>query len=79
MIRFSQVARTMRTMDILNEQCRALRKRVLIDNYINKVMKGAYWGSALTLRIMNCRKTGIPRPWYWIIRQRNPFLTSERA
>ena len=43
-IKRSQVARTMRTIDIMGEQSRALRKRKLVSDYIAKEMTGAYWG-----------------------------------
>lgn len=34
-----------RMSDIMTEQQRALRKRQLIDNYINSIYKGTYWGT----------------------------------
>ncbi len=43
---FSQVARSKRALDIIGEQTRALRKRRLMQYYINDKVKGAYWGIA---------------------------------
>lgn len=62
MIRFSQISRTIRTLDILSEQCRALRKRTVIDNYINKVMKGTYWGIGTDIEDYQLQKNGYPPP-----------------
>ena len=42
--RFSQVARTKRTLDIMSEQVRALRTRRLIGQFIDGEKRGAYWG-----------------------------------
>lgn len=42
--RFSMLARTKRTLDIMSEQVRALRLRDLINRYINDAKHGAYWG-----------------------------------
>jgi NTE family protein len=42
--RFSQLARTKRTLDIMSEQVRALRTRQLIRQFIKGEKSGAYWG-----------------------------------
>lgn len=42
--RFSQVARTKRTLDIMSEQVRSLRASNLIQQFIEKKKEGAYWG-----------------------------------
>ena len=42
--RFSQVARTKRTLDIMSEQVRALRTRRLVGQFIDGEKRGAYWG-----------------------------------
>jgi NTE family protein len=42
--RFSQLARTKRTLDIMSEQVRALRTRQLITQFIKGDKSGAYWG-----------------------------------
>jgi len=52
-IRFSQIARTLRTFDIIGEQARALRKRALVENFKSGARAGAYWG--ITTRIGNYR------------------------
>ena len=35
---------SMRILDLIDNQVRSLRKRQLIDSYVAKVRKGAYWG-----------------------------------
>jgi NTE family protein len=62
MIRFSQIARTMRTLSILNEQCRALRKRMLIGNLKKGEMKGTYWGISTDIEDYELQKNGYPPP-----------------
>jgi NTE family protein len=42
--RFSQVARTKRTLDIMSAQVRALRTRQLIRQFVKGEKRGAYWG-----------------------------------
>ena len=42
--RFSQLARTKRTLDIMSEQVRALRTRNLVRKFIRKEKQGTYWG-----------------------------------
>ncbi|WP_293674916.1 hypothetical protein [Thiolapillus sp.] len=42
--RFSQLARTKRTLDIMSEQVRALRTRDLIRQFVSGEKSGAYWG-----------------------------------
>lgn len=44
--RFSQLARTKRTLDIMSERVRALRTRDLIRQFIDNDKQGAYWGIA---------------------------------
>ena len=43
-IKNSQVKKVLRVLDISVEQNRSLRKRWLIQDYINQVRKGSYWG-----------------------------------
>jgi NTE family protein len=45
-LKFSQLKKMMRVLDITIEQTRALRKRWLINDFINKTQKGTYWGIA---------------------------------
>jgi NTE family protein len=61
-LRLSQVARTMRTLDITIEQTRALRKRKLIDDFIGGVRRGAYWGIATEIGHYELEKAGLPPP-----------------
>ena len=42
--RYSQVARTKRTLDIMSAQVRALRTRRLVEQFIEGEKRGAYWG-----------------------------------
>ncbi|MDX2416799.1 MAG: patatin-like phospholipase family protein [Xanthomonadales bacterium] len=42
--RFSQLARTKRTLDIMSAQVRALRTRQLIRQFVKGEKSGAYWG-----------------------------------
>jgi NTE family protein len=44
MVRWSQLARTKRTLDVMSSQIRALRTRELIDGFEAKPGSGAYWG-----------------------------------
>ncbi len=46
LLKFSQVKKTLRVLDITVNQARALRKRRLIDDFRRQVRKGAYWGIA---------------------------------
>lgn len=46
LLKFSQVKKTLRVLDITVEQTRALRKRHLVQDYIDGERKGTYWGIA---------------------------------
>jgi NTE family protein len=46
LLKYSQVKKTLRVLDITVNQARALRKRRLIDDFKAQVRKGAYWGIA---------------------------------
>ncbi len=45
-LKISQVMRLKRTMDIILEQARAVRKRWLIEDFKNGISTGTYWGIA---------------------------------
>jgi len=61
-LRRSQVARTMRTLDITIEQSRALRKRKLVDDFVRGVRGGAYWGIATEIDAYGLEQAGLPPP-----------------
>ncbi|MGD9536839.1 MAG: patatin-like phospholipase family protein [Alphaproteobacteria bacterium] len=61
-LRRSQVARTMRTLDITIEQSRALRKRKLVDDFVRGVRGGAYWGIATEIDHYGLETAGLPPP-----------------
>lgn len=46
LLRFSQVKEMLRVLNISMEQTRALRKRRLVQDYINNICGGTYWGIA---------------------------------
>lgn len=62
MIRFSQIARTMRTFDIIGEQARALRKRALVENFKSGGKKGTYWGIATRIEDYRLEENGLRAP-----------------
>lgn len=61
-LRFSQVMRTKRALDIIAAQARSLRKRQLIGDYIDKVMGGAYWSIATEIAGYDLAAAGQPGP-----------------
>jgi NTE family protein len=61
-IRLSQIFRTVRVLSIISDQTRALRKRKLISDYINKKMAGTYWGIATNISHYDLEKNGFPGP-----------------
>jgi NTE family protein len=61
-IRFSLVARTLRTLDITTEQTRALRKHKLIDEFKVKAKEGTYWGISTDIDDYELVKNGFPGP-----------------
>lgn len=61
-LRFSQVARTKRTLDISLEQNRALRKRKLIDDFQRDVRAGTYWGIASSVANYELEQSGRAPP-----------------
>lgn len=46
LLRGSEISRTLRALDIITEQTRALRKRTLVAGYKAREFGGAYWGIA---------------------------------
>lgn len=60
--RFSLLLKTKRTLIIEGEQTRALRKRKLIDDFIDKKMKGTYWGVATCIQSYKLEENGFPGP-----------------
>lgn len=61
-IRLSQVSRTMRTLSVLSDQARALRKRRLMDDFEAGVTSGAYWGIGTTIANYRLEKHGRREP-----------------
>ena len=61
-IKYSQISRTKRTLDIISEQTRALRKRKLIDDYNNGVRTGTYWGISSHIDHYNLERHDLPGP-----------------
>jgi NTE family protein len=48
-LKVSQLKKVLRVLDITVEQTRALRKRRLIQDFVDKVRKGTYWGIATNI------------------------------
>lgn len=61
-IRLSQVARTMRTLNILSDQTRALRKRKLISDYVTGRTDGGYWGIGTKIGHYKLEEHGLRAP-----------------
>jgi NTE family protein len=61
-IRFSQVFRTLRVLSITIEQTRALRKRKLIQDFIDKKLNGTYWGIATKIGDYKLVENGFDPP-----------------
>lgn len=61
-LRLSQLLRAKRTIDIVTEQNRAVRKRWLIDDLKNGIVKGTYWGIATHIRDYQLEKHGYYPP-----------------
>lgn len=61
-IRYSQISRTIRTLNIITEQTRALRKRQLIEHLKEKKMAGTYWGIATQIGDYKLEESGLPGP-----------------
>lgn len=57
--RFSMLARTKRTLDIMGEQVRALRTRDLIEQFAKGTKKGAYWGINTKIDTYPLRKNNL--------------------
>jgi NTE family protein len=62
MLRLSQLLRTKRSLDIIVNQARALRKRWLIENFIHGLMSGTYWGIVTQIRDYELQQYGYPGP-----------------
>lgn len=60
--RFSLLSKTKRTLIIEGEQTRALRKRRLIDGFIDAIIKGTYWGVATHIQNYKLEENGFPGP-----------------
>jgi len=61
-LRWSQLARAKRTLDISVEQNRALRKRKLIEDFASGARRGAYWGIATEVADYGLATQGLPGP-----------------
>lgn len=61
-IRLSQVSRTMRTLNILSDQTRALRKRKLISDYVAGRTDGGYWGIGTKIGKYKLKEQGLRAP-----------------
>lgn len=61
-IRFSQIFRTLRVLSITVEQTRALRKRKLIQDFIDKRLNGTYWGIATKIGDYKLVENGFDPP-----------------
>lgn len=48
-LKYSMIAKTLRSLNIINDQSRSLRKRVLVNKYIKQELKGVYWGIATNI------------------------------
>jgi NTE family protein len=44
------LSHTRRALEIIDNQVRSLRKRQVIDSYVNGTRKGAYWGIRTNIR-----------------------------
>ncbi|MBN1998583.1 patatin-like phospholipase family protein [candidate division KSB1 bacterium] len=58
--RYSQIARTKRTLDIMSGQIRALRTSDLVGRYKSGSLKGAYWGIGTNIDDYPLVKNNLP-------------------
>ena len=58
-LKFSMVARTKRTLDIIDNQSRSLRKRMLIRDFQSQARKGAYWSIGSHVKDYELEKQGL--------------------
>ncbi len=61
-VRISQIFRTIRVLDIIAEQTRRLRRRVLMQGYTKGEMKGAYWNIISRTANYQLEDNGLPGP-----------------
>lgn len=60
--RFSQLARTKRTLDIMSNQVRALRARDVVGQFDAGKKKGAYWGIGTRIDSFPTKELGLSPP-----------------
>jgi NTE family protein len=56
MVKIFNIARLIRSVNIMQRQVESLRKRILIEDFIKKVRKGAYWGLSTNINDYNLEK-----------------------
>jgi NTE family protein len=61
-LKLSQIARTIRVLNIISGQTRALRMRRLIGDFKANKRKGAYWGIATKVANYELESIGLPGP-----------------
>jgi NTE family protein len=61
-LKFSELARALRAVSILTEQARALRKRWLIHDMKNGLVRGTYWGISTDIRDFHLEAYGCAPP-----------------
>jgi NTE family protein len=61
-LKFSELARSSRAVSIITEQAHALRKRWLINDLKNGLVKGTYWGISTHIRDYHLEMYGSPPP-----------------
>jgi NTE family protein len=61
-LKLSELARSLRAVSILTEQARALRKRWLINDLKNRLVRGTYWGISTHIRDYHLEMYSCPPP-----------------